>query len=391
MPSLFRFRLRSRLGRVLLAALAFILLCSSQVLVFAGEPAHFYKAAGGMNNHKPPSRSRSAATLLPGDWGEPVTATTTYSIYQASFTYGPSFRTTDIRTEGRENYENHALTVFRPHDGYDYLSGRPVVFFVHGGGWTNGYRDQYDYVAHAFTGEKGWVVVNIDYRLTSDQVFVADAWCPDVPTCNQPESVAHRTKAAWYPDNINDVALALQWTVDHIAEHGGDPNQIVIFGHSAGGHLVSLLATHDDYSDLRPSIRGVISLSGVYDLNRLNPLGWSLLINQTFEGGFSNTALLADASASTYLVPGAQFPPFYILYCQIDAPSLPGQAQDFAGALDALHLPYKLSYLPGYDHVSEMAAIYNATATPTKLIIDWIETLLQSKTYLPYLRWPEKR
>ncbi len=337
-------------------------------------------------SNQAPTASRATAEPAPDDWGEVVTTTTPYTIYKADFMYGPSFLTTDIRTTDRESYENHALTVYRPHDGHAFLKGRPVVFFVHGGGWTNGYRDQYGYVAQSFTGVKGWVTVVIDYRLTSDQVFIADQYCPDVETCNQPENVAHRTKAAWYPDNITDVGMAMQWVVDHIGEHGGDPSQIVIFGHSAGGHLVSLLATHEDFASLRPSIRGVISMSGAYDLNELNHLFWSSIVSQTFPGGFSNSELLADGSASSYLTPTLAPPPFYLLYCELEVPSLTDQALGFDADLAALGFDHDLSYLAGYDHVSEMAAIYDADALPTRQIIAWIEALLQPHIYLPLFR-----
>lgn len=321
--------------------------------------------------------------LVPEDWGEFVSALTPYTIYKADFTYAPSFLSTDIRTNDRESYENFALTIYRPHDGDAFLSDRPVVFFVHGGGWTNGYRDQYAFVAQSFTGVKGWVTVVIDYRLTSDQVFIADQYCPDVVTCNQPDSIDHRTKAAWYPDNIEDVAAALLWTLDHIAENGGAPGQIVVFGHSAGGHLASLLATHDDYASLRAKIRGVVSMSGIYDLNSVSRLFWTSIINQTFPGGFSNTELLDSASADIYLTRTLALPPFYLLYCQFDAPALASQAIAFDKSLTTLGFEHKLSYLPGYDHVSEMIAIVNAEAMPTSLIMTWIEELLKPRLYLP--------
>ena len=332
-----------------------------------------------------PATSAKAASQAPAPdgWGEFVSASTPYTVYKADYNYGPAFLTTDIRTTDRESYENHALTIYRPHDGHDFLSNRPVVFVVHGGGWTNGYRDQYGFVAQSFTGVQGWVTVVIDYRLTSDQVFIADQYCPDVDTCNQPNSVAHRTKAAWYPDNIKDVATALQWTLDHIAENGGDPDQLVIFGHSAGGHLVSLLASDDEYDNLHPQMRGVVSLSGAYDLNSLDHFFWGSIVNQTFAGGFSNTDLLTDASAITYLTSTLATPPFYLLYCQIDAPSLADQAVAFDADLTTWGVTHDLSYLAGYDHVSEIAAIADATATPTSLIIAWIEKILAPRLYLP--------
>ena len=361
---------RSRWARVLLAVVISLVLGSSLAWAFTGEPSR---------PHAP------NISQTPADWGEPITSTTPYTIYKADFDYGPSFRTTDIRVSDRESYENHALTIYRPQDERGLLENRPVIFVVHGGGWVSGYRDQYAFVAQSFTGVEGWITVIIDYRLTSDQVFIADEHCPDVATCNQPENVALRTKAAWYPDNLADEGMALQWVVDHIAENGGDPSRIVIFGHSAGGHLVSLLATHDDYVDLRSHIRGVISLSGAYDLNALSHFLWSAVVDQTFQGGFDNTEQISDASATTYLTSTLAPPPFYLLYCQIDLPDLPEQATSFDDRLAALGFAHDLSFLAGYDHVSEMAAMADADATPTRLIIAWIKDVLNPRLFLPIM------
>ena len=71
-------------------------------------------------------------------------------------------------------------------------------------------------------------------------------------------------------DTCEDVAQAFAWTYRHIAEYGGDLGQIVLMGHSAGGSLVSMLATDRRYlaaQGLSPDVvRGVIGVSaGLYD------------------------------------------------------------------------------------------------------------------------------
>ncbi|MFQ5343635.1 MAG: alpha/beta hydrolase, partial [Anaerolineae bacterium] len=312
------------------------------------------------------------------EWGEPVAGiTTTYAIYKQDFVYGDSpFLTTDMRPEDKyldkESYEIRALTVYRAHDGQALLERQPVVFFVHGGAWIDGYRDWYEFVAHSFTGEMGWVTVVIDYRLTSDEVFIADQYCPDRDTCGRPENEPYRTKAGWYPDNIEDVASAFQWVVEHIDENGGDAGKIVVFGHSAGGHLASLLATHPDYeTSLRPAIKGLVTMSGAYELNSLNKVFWHDAVTQTFQGGFGNTDLLEQASPAGYVVAGTRLPSFYILYAEDDLLNLTEQNVMFKNQLETLGFDVTASYLAGYSHVTEMEAIADVNATPTQLIVDW--------------------
>jgi acetyl esterase/lipase len=283
----------------------------------------------------------------------------------------------------KEGYEIRSLTVYRPADEHGLLGHRPVVFFVHGGSWTDGYRGWYQFVATPFTGEEGWVTVVIDYRLTSDQVFIADQYCPDRNTCGLPENESHRTKAAWYPDNIEDVAGALRWVVAHIDENGGDSGRIALFGHSAGGHLSSLLATSGDYAELRPYIRGVVSMSGAYDLNDFNHAFWGNAITQTFHGGFTNTAQLQEASPETYVVSGTVLPPFYVLYAEDDLLNLTEQALTFKNQLESMGDEVDISYLAGYGHYSEMEAIAHPDDPPTTLITGWLEGILQGRLYLP--------
>jgi acetyl esterase/lipase len=307
---------------------------------------------------------------------------TTYTVYRQQFVYGAApFLITDTRTEARysdkESYETRGLTVYRAHDNSGFLHHQPVVFFVHGGAWIDEYENWYDFVAQSFTGAKGWVTVVIDYRLTSDQVFVADEHCPDRTTCALPENVAARTKAAWYRDNIEDVAAAFRWTLDRCAEAGGNPRQVVVFGHSAGGHLASLLTTHPSYADLRPGIRGLVSMSGAYALEGLNPAVFGSALDQTFHGGHQdNSDELAEASPATYVTSEMALPPAYLLHAQGELPSLSEQTLGFKTRLETAGAAVRHDYLAGYTHTTEMEAIADVNAEPTALIVAFIEEVL---------------
>jgi acetyl esterase/lipase len=75
-----------------------------------------------------------------------------------------------------------------------------------------------------------------------------------------------------HPEHVRDVARAFAWAHVHIGHYGGDPGQLFLLGHSAGGHLVALLATDERYlaaeGRTTQDIMGVIAVSGVYRIPR---------------------------------------------------------------------------------------------------------------------------
>lgn len=119
---------------------------------------------------------------------------------------------------------------------------RPIVVFFYGGSWSMGQRSQYAFVGAALAAH-GYVTVIPDYRLYPEVRF---------------------------PEFMQDGAQAVAWTQQHAREFGGDPDRIVLMGHSAGAHLAALLALNDAYLEsahVRPgTIVGLIGMSGPYAL-----------------------------------------------------------------------------------------------------------------------------
>ena len=105
---------------------------------------------------------------------------------------------------------------------------RPVLFWIHGGAFINGSANDYD--GSMLAAQGGVVVVTINYRLGLLGFL-------DLSSLG--------TEFAGSASNgIRDQILALQWVRDHISEFGGNPENVTIFGESAGGHSVmSLLAS----------------------------------------------------------------------------------------------------------------------------------------------------
>ena len=123
--------------------------------------------------------------------------------------------------------------------------GAPVLVFVHGGYWRALDKSDFSYVAPAFT-QAGAMVVVPNYAL-----------CPAV-------SVEHITL---------QMVRVLQWVWRNAAQHGGDPQRIVVAGHSAGGHLAAMLLScrWKQVADDLPAqlVGGALSVSGLFDLEPL--------------------------------------------------------------------------------------------------------------------------
>jgi arylformamidase len=122
-------------------------------------------------------------------------------------------------------------------------SKAPVFLFFHGGGFREGDRAQYGFVAKPFA-EHGVITVVASYRLTADGFK--------------------------YPDQPQDARLALAWAYKHIAKYGGDPNRLYVGGHSAGAILSADLGVNRKWMKSagipERALRGILPISGTYDL-----------------------------------------------------------------------------------------------------------------------------
>ena len=137
----------------------------------------------------------------------------------------------EVGGEIQEIYETGSedclyLDIRAPHRERDNL---PVMFWIHGGGNTSGHKDFYDF--SELVKRKDVIVVSINYRLGPLGFFTH-------PAIQDLNSGLDKTSNF----GILDIILALKWVSKNIDAFGGDPNNITIFGESAGGHnVLSLL------------------------------------------------------------------------------------------------------------------------------------------------------
>jgi acetyl esterase/lipase len=123
--------------------------------------------------------------------------------------------------------------------------GAPVFVFVHGGGFVGGDKHVPGSPAYDFLGawavRNGWAGVTITYRLAPEHTW---------------------------PSGAQDVAGAVAWVRDNIADYGGDPDRIVVAGNSAGAvHVASYVtgqASASQDSGSLDGVRGAAMLSGFY-------------------------------------------------------------------------------------------------------------------------------
>ena len=121
------------------------------------------------------------------------------------------------------------LDIKRPKEiGDDLL---PVMFWIHGGGNTSGLKDLYDF--SSMVKKHNVIVVTINYRLGPFGWFTH-------PSIQDLQEGLDKTSNF----GTLDIIAALEWVKLNILLFGGDPNNVTIFGESAGGHnVLSLLVT----------------------------------------------------------------------------------------------------------------------------------------------------
>ncbi len=227
------------------------------------------------------------------------------------------------RTDAGADKERHTLDVYTPRGKKDF----PVVLFVHGGSWKSGNKNLYAALGQSLAADGlGCVICN--YRLSP---------------------------AVKHPAHIEDVAKAFAWTYDNIGKYGGRKDRLFLCGHSAGGHLVSLLATDPQYLKAEhhtlSEIRGVCSLSGVY---RVSPT------ERIFETPFGKDAKVCKA-ASPLTYAAGKHPPFLIAYADNDFASLDTMAEDMTNALRKSHNTVSLVRCKDRNHYTIIIQFVNDT------------------------------
>lgn len=212
---------------------------------------------------------------------------------------------------------------------------RPVVVYVHGGGWRAGDKgNKIARKANLFTGA-GYLFASVNYRLSPNPI--------------DPGFPADRIR---FPDQPDDVGEAIAWIDRNVSGYGGDPARILLIGHSAGAHLVSLVSTDRRYLTRwgvdRRHLIGTVSLdTDAYDVASRIATGTDqarALLYNAFATPAENVADGSWAAASPLAHAGPKDPPM-LLVTQAGAPRRAADSATMAAALGAgrgevLAVPY---------------------------------------------------
>ncbi len=236
----------------------------------------------------------------------------------------------------------------------------PVIIHIHGGAWVIGHKKQQAKPLIRHMVSKGWIAVDINYRLGPKYRF---------------------------PVIYSDVLRAIAWVKTHIADYGGDPGFIASTGGSAGGHLTALSALMPNnpafksgFEDVDCRVDAAVPIYGVYDfLDRTGRL-------QNGQGELESflTRLVMTGSPHTHrsewdaASPMGNLhedaPPMLVIHGRHDALAAFKNAEIFVEALSKIsNNEVVFAALPGAQHAYDLA-----NGPPTPAHIRAIERFLEN-------------
>lgn len=253
--------------------------------------------------------------------------------------------------------DRQVLDVYAPADA----KKLPVVFWIHGGGWQTGDKAEVQLKPQVFV-DKGFVFVSTNYRLLP--------------------SVEMGTI-------IRDIAKSIRWVHDHIAEYGGDPERLLVMGHSAGAQLAALISTDERYLQAEgiplTIIKGCVPVDGdTYDIPAIIETAETRRrVHGQPQAKFGHREKFGndpekhrDFSAVTHVAKDKGIPPFLILYVA-DHPDNAAQAQRLGAVLKDAELPVTVFGAKDTNHTRINAELGLPDDPSTKALLEFVDNALK--------------
>ena len=218
---------------------------------------------------------------------------------------------------------------------------RPVVLFVHGGGFTRGdkHGDFSPNNMTAWAARNGMVGVNINYRLAP-----AHPW----------------------PAGAQDLASAIAWTRANISSHGGDPDRIILWGHSAGANHVADYVGHKElHGGEAAAVKGAVLLSPNYpDAVSAQPNPY-----------YGADVRLQTIAPTIERLAGSGIP-LFLGYAEFDPDMMKQTASSLYAGLcrSAAKCPTQ-AYLQDHNHFTEGTAVGTDDQSLTGPLLRWMQSI----------------
>lgn len=234
------------------------------------------------------------------------------------------------------SHEEQKIDLYMPDDPSS--EPMPVLVFIHGGGWTHGYKDWMGFMAPAITRLPA-IFISVGYRLA-----------PGTNAVGQ----------------IEDCRNSVKWAYENVARYGGDPDKIFVGGHSAGGHLSAQITLQRDgwkeFGLPEDVIKGCFPVSGVFDFADNPP--------QRSEGMFDTPEQMPLVSPISYIAGNTVR--FFIVVGDQDLPGCVRQAPVFAEALRKEAGSVELSEFEDSDHFKMSIDCGDVDGVWAKTVRDWM-------------------
>jgi len=234
----------------------------------------------------------------------------------------------------------HRLDIFRK----DGTTGACVLLFVHGGGFVMGDKHTEGSPFYTNVGDMaaryGMVGVTMTYRLAPGHQF---------------------------PSGVEDMALAIAWLRENIAQHGGDPDKIVLCGQSAGAtHVASYVAQRAHHVAPGGGVAGAILLSGIYDTRSCTPNQFHVAYYGADPKGWGAASCMAGLLNSDV--------PLLLTVSELDPQDFQTQAGQLVGAWSVAHAAYpEMHLLTGHNHLSPVLSIGSPEKEVERMIAGFVK------------------
>ena len=252
---------------------------------------------------------------------------------------------------------NEKLDVYVP----DAPGPHPVLIWVYGGSWNSGNKELYAPVAQ---------------RLVPNNIIVV---IPNYTLFSTTDRRVRNTPIGF--QQAREVADALAWTRKNISLYGGNPDQIIWGGQSAGAQLTGLVTFDPQYLEKlgtsAHTLCGWYGIAGPYDLNAQVAYEKNVKGNDAalLHAVFGNTETLTAASPQAHI--RADVPRTLLIHGDADETVPLSISQNFANALRAAGVNTEFKIYPGAGH---SGLLFDALAQEKpRLVQDLVDFISQCK------------